>query len=123
MKGLILVADDDTAVADLLQKHLTSLGCQVTVVNDGVSAVLKAREIKPDLILLDIQMPGAYGTSVYENLRKEAETKATPVLFMSGSLAEESFRRRIAEDPTNRFLKKPFDLARLTTTVRELLGD
>jgi two-component system alkaline phosphatase synthesis response regulator PhoP len=123
VKGLVLIADDDTAVSALLERHLVSLGCQVTTVADGVQAVLKAKEIHPNLIILDIQMPGAYGTSVYENLRKDDATRSTPVLFMSGSLAEASFRSRIAADASNRFLKKPFDLTILTQNVRELLGD
>lgn len=123
MNRLILVADDDTSLTALMQHHLTALGYHVTAVNDGVQATLKAKEIRPDLLILDIQMPGTYGTTVYENLRGDPATRGIPVLFISGSLMEEVFRKRIPADARNRFLKKPFDLEALTRSVRDLLGE
>lgn len=122
MKGLILIADDDPSIGALLEHHLLSLGYHVTVVSDGVQATLKAKEIKPDLVILDIQMPGAYGSTVYDSLRSDPATRGIPVLFMSGSLAEESFRKRIPADGSNRFLKKPFNLEAMTSTIAQLLG-
>lgn len=123
MNKLILIADDDENIRTLLERHLTSLGFHVATAPDGAQATLKAKEIKPDLVILDIQMPGAYGSTVYEALKGDPTTSAIPVVFISGSLGEEAFRRRVASGPRNRFLKKPFDLKTMEATIRELLGE
>jgi CheY-like chemotaxis protein len=122
MNKLILVGEDDTALLSLLERHIVSLGYHVVSVTDGVEASLKTQELRPDLVLLDIQMPGAYGSTVYETLRQDPRTADIPVIFMSGSLSEELFRKRVPATGRTRFLKKPFDMKTLGDTIKELLG-
>jgi len=122
MKGLILIADDDVNVCQLLERHLVAQGYHVVTVTDGVQAALKTREILPNLVVLDVQMPGAYGSTVYENLKQDPLTAGIPVLFMSGSLTLEMFEKRIPKNPKIRFLKKPFELKTLDAMVQDLLA-
>lgn len=123
MSKLILIADDNPDILKLLERHLVGMGYLVATATDGVTATLKAKEIKPDLVIVDMQMPGAYGSSVYENLRKDPATQGTPVLFMSGSIGEQAFRKRVPADAKNDFLKKPFDLKTIEQAIKRLLGD
>ncbi|MBI4056457.1 MAG: response regulator [Elusimicrobia bacterium] len=120
MLAQILIADDDPAFASLLQEYLEKKGHRVIVAYDGLEATLKAHEHKPHLILLDIQMPGAYGSTVYRNLQEDKETVSIPVLFISAMLTQEMMAR-IPSGPQVRFLKKPFPLSRLDELVKELL--
>ena len=56
----ILVVDDDTNICELLRLYLTKEGYQVTVANDGEEGLEKFNQVKPDMVLLDVMMPGAY---------------------------------------------------------------
>jgi CheY-like chemotaxis protein len=120
MIAQILIADDDQALTTLLNDYLTSLHHRVIVVHDGVALMQKACEHQPHLIISDIQMPGAYGTSVYQLLRKEPTTIAIPILFMS-SHPYERVKPLLPNDPKTRFLQKPVALDKLDATISELL--
>jgi len=120
MISQILVADDDPDITALFDDFLTSLGNRVIVVNDGYQLAQKAGEHRPHLILTDIQMPGAYGSSVYLVLQKEEATKNIPVIFMSAH-SREKLVKLLPEDPKTRFVQKPVPLATLCELIKELL--
>lgn len=121
MIASILVADDDQDFADILRIFLEGKGHKVLVVGDGLSAAMEAAEKKPHLIFMDIQMPGAYGTTVYEALQRDSHTAKIPVIFLSGLLDEERMKARVPPSPLTRFMKKPVDLNRLYEVALELL--
>src|SRR5436190_1611772 len=107
MHELILVADDHPATRALIKASLEREGYLVTLADDGAQAVLKIQEIKPALVILDIQMPGAYGPSLYEGLQKDPATAHIPVLFVSGHAAgAEMARQRVAAGTRMKFLLK-----------------
>jgi two-component system chemotaxis response regulator CheY len=116
----ILIADDDVNVTGIVEAHLSSAGHRVLVANDGFTLSRKAAEHRPHLIITDIQMPGAYGSSAYQVLRKDANTKDIPVLFMSGH-PYEKLATLLPKDPKTRFLQKPIDFDRLEELIAELL--
>jgi DNA-binding response OmpR family regulator len=120
---LVLIADDEPDILKILEHHLTPQGWLVTTVEDGMAATLKAKEIKPDIMIIDIKMPGAYGTTVFQTLREDAATKNVPVLFISGMLPEEALRKRIAADARNEYLAKPFALKEVDAALKRLLGE
>lgn len=120
MIAQILIADDDAALTALLNDYLTSLHHRIIIVHDGVALMQKALEHQPHLIISDIQMPGAYGTSVYQLLRKEPKTAAIPILFMS-SHPYERVKPLLPDDPKTRFLQKPVPLDKLDQAIGELL--
>jgi CheY-like chemotaxis protein len=103
-----------------LNDYLSSKGNRVIVVNDGYQLAEKAGEHQPHLIITDIQMPGAYGSSAYLVLQKDAATKNIPVIFMSAH-SKEKLAKLLPNDPKTRFIQKPMDLNTLYAMITELL--
>lgn len=118
---LIMIADDDAAILSVLKDFLESRGHQVVTVADGVAASLKAQEWKPALIISDIMMPGAYGTTAYKSLENAGVVPKTPVVFIT-SVELEKARKVVPENPKTRLLPKPIDLSKLDAAVAELLA-
>ena len=82
-KGNILIVDDTPENLHLLSSTLTERGYQVRGVIDGAMALRVVRSAPPDLILLDIQMPGMNGYEVCEQLKAAEQTREIPVIFLS----------------------------------------
>ena len=120
MIAQILLADDNVDITNLLSDYLTLKKHRVIVVNDGFLLTQKAQEHKPHLIITDVQMPGAYGSSVYQVLQKDPKTKDIPVLFMSAH-SYEKLKNILPNDPKTRFLQKPVPFEKLEAAIAELL--
>ena len=116
----ILIVDDENDFIELLQYKLAGHGYDLIVANDGVHALSQARQLKPDLILLDILLPDLDGISVCEILRRQPSTKKIPVIFMS-ALTGDVTRRTVAMHAAD-FFTKPLDLPRLEKRIGELLN-
>jgi two-component system alkaline phosphatase synthesis response regulator PhoP len=85
MAKKILLIEDEELIYSLLQKKLTQAGYDVTVAINGDEGLTKMREIKPDLILLDIIMPQKDGFSVMEEIQKDKELQRIPIIVISNS--------------------------------------
>ena len=120
MIAQILVADDNQDILALLTEYLTSKKHRIVGVSDGFQLAAKAREHRPHLIITDIQMPGAYGSSAYQVLQKDEYTKAIPIIFISAHPLEK-VQKLLPNDPKTRFMHKPIDLAGLEKVIMELL--
>jgi CheY-like chemotaxis protein len=120
MIAQILIADDSADITGLLDDYLSAKGNRVIVVNDGFQLAQKAGEHQPHLIITDIQMPGAYGSSAYHILQKDAATKNIPVIFMSAHPFEK-LAKILPNDPKTRFVHKPLRLNELYKLIKELL--
>jgi CheY-like chemotaxis protein len=120
MIAQILIADDDENIADLLAEYLASRQHRVIKVYDGFGLAQKAAEHRPHLIITDIQMPGAYGSSVYQVLQKDPKTKDIPILFISAHPLER-IKTILPEDPKTRFLQKPISFPTMEKYIAELL--
>ena len=114
--ALIMLADDDPTFCAAIEEFLVSRGHQVVSVHDGASAVIKAQEWRPHLIIMDIQMPGGYGTSAYQVLEREGVTNMTPVIFVSG-VSLQQVRKLLPPPEKAAFLSKPVDFAQLEALV------
>ena len=117
----ILVADDDQALVHLLQENLALEGYQIIAAYDGTAAIDLAMERRPDLIILDINMPYSNGFDVLTHLRKTPETESIPVIFMTGIQSKTLYpvidrHQRVA------YVKKPFDLDHLNSVVKQYLA-
>jgi len=120
MGACILVVDDDPSIVHLLKENLEQEGYQVLEGYDGQSALQIAKSAKPNLIILDVNMPLINGLKALEFLRGLQETKNIPILFLSG---ETSARVAPAlSAPRVAHVKKPIDLDDLNSFVRELLN-
>ena len=103
----------------LIEVNLGLEGFEVETAGRGEEALAKASEVEPDLILLDVMMPGMTGWEVAERLRQEATTKDIPVIFLSARTQEED-RRRGRELGVAEYITKPFDPSHLIETVRRI---
>lgn len=120
MIAQILIADDDASITTLLTEYLGAKDHRVLTVNDGFQLAQKASEHRPHLIITDVQMPGLYGSSVYQTLRRDSNTKSIPVIFMSGH-PYKKIKTLLPADPKTRFAQKPLKLEELDRFIQELL--
>ena len=117
----ILLVDDDPFIHDVLPPHLTGAGHSVTSVLQSPEAFAKARAQRPDLVILDMEMPGMGGEDVFKQLREHGAAADIPVLFLS-SLPLNRQVGRVDLARNVRFLRKPVTAADLLGAVKELLA-
>ncbi|MFO7898165.1 MAG: response regulator [Planctomycetota bacterium] len=110
----ILIVDDDPVTLKMLDNHLREAGYRVVQAKDGETAVRLARRKQPDLVILDIMMPGMDGGDVAQTLRDHPATAEIPVVFLS-SLITRTVERR----PDQVLLGKPYNHADLLQVVGE----
>ena len=115
----ILVVDDSPTIRAVLGKMLTQDGHVVFKAADGESAIELARNELPDLIFLDIVMPGMNGFAVLRALRREALTHDIPIVMISGNLqaTEQFYVQRFGADD---FMKKPFGRGEVFARIKHL---
>ena len=109
----ILVVDDDANICELLRLYLTKEGYQVTVANDGEEGLEKFNAVKPDMVLLDVMMPGEDGFAVCRRIRSLTEA---PILFLSARTDEAAVLEGLGIGADD-FLSKPFRVAELRARV------
>jgi len=115
----ILVVDDVPQNVRLLEAVLVPHGYQVLTANDGLAALELVEAEEPDLILLDVMMPGLDGYGVCTHLREHDETAVLPVIMVTSSIGQE--KTRAIEAGADDFIPKPFNHHELLTRVRSLL--
>ncbi|HUH30087.1 MAG TPA: response regulator [Rhodanobacter sp.] len=115
----ILVVDDSATICAVLGKMLTQDGHAVLKSGDGETAIALARENQPDLIFLDIVMPGMNGFAVLRALRHDPQTQAIPIVMISGNLqaTEQFYVQRFGADD---FMKKPFGRSEVFARLQHL---
>ncbi|MBI5210092.1 MAG: YbgC/FadM family acyl-CoA thioesterase [Elusimicrobia bacterium] len=121
MQKRILIVDDDMGLVAPLKEGLESVGYRVSVAYDGLQGVLQAHQTKPDAIILDYQMPGGGGHTVYERLRGAPDTAKIPIIFSSVVPAEE-IKRKIKLGENTFFLRKPIGLHQFISVLNTVLG-
>jgi CheY-like chemotaxis protein len=115
----ILVVEDQPDVAQLIEVVLKGEGHTVAIAADGAQGLMLSRDWKPDLILMDIMLPGVDGGALISRLRQEPETADLPIIAMSAS---RTLRDRTEELQADALLSKPFDVDALLVQVQFLLS-
>lgn len=121
LMAVVLIVDDDVKIIELLQLFLKQQGHQVAVAGDAYSAMQAFQQHKPQLVILDFQMPAGSGADVYHKLRGLAAGAALPVIFLSGT-SKYQIQQAVPEGPNVKFLEKPVDFKALGQSLAELLG-
>ncbi|HYH96317.1 response regulator [Hyalangium sp.] len=116
----VLIVEDTKTITNLLQVYLMGWGLQFFDAGNGVQGLAKAREIKPDLIISDVQMPEMDGFALCAAVRADSSLHATPFLLLT-SLKDEASRQRGRLVGASAFLNKPVSVDELRERVRELL--
>lgn len=118
-KKKILLVDDEKDTLLLLEKQLTTAGYTVVAANSGAQALLLAKSERPDLIVLDVQMPDMDGGEVAFRLRQDSTTKKIPVVYSTCLLSESEGYRCDG----NIMLAKANDTKELITIINEILSN
>lgn len=119
----ILIVDDDARISTLLQTFLIKMGrYEVRTENRSFAALATAREFRPDLVLLDVDMPGKDGGDVAAELAADSRFAATPVLFVTSLVSRQEGRAESLTRGGQQFLSKPVDPQALLAAVRRLLA-
>jgi two-component system phosphate regulon response regulator PhoB len=120
MKPKILVVDDEPDLLELLEVNFSAAGFIVLFARDGAEALHKAREKEPDVVLLDVVLPGMDGLEVCRRLRQDAETSCIPILMLTAR-ADEIDRVLGLELGADDYVTKPFSVREVVLRVKNLL--
>ncbi len=120
MKPNVLIAEDEDALATLLEYNFTKEGYDVTVANDGEEALLQASERTPDLILMDWMMPKLSGVEVCRRLRRRSETRTTPIIMLTAR-EDETDKITGLDYGADDYVTKPYSMPELLARVRAVL--
>lgn len=119
MSKLILTVDDSASMRMLLKATLSAQGFRIETANDGNHGLERMQEVKPDLLITDINMPLMDGFQLIEEVRKVADFRGTPILVLSTEFAEDKKARARSAGATG-WITKPFDAERLASAIRRV---
>jgi len=118
----ILVVDDEPSIVDLVRFTLEDADVRVVEASDGAEALVLARRIKPDLVLLDVQMPRLDGLEVCRQLRREPDFVRTPIIMLTAA-GQQADRTRGLGAGADEYLTKPFSPLALLALVEALVPE
>jgi len=116
MPKKILIVDDDPVIVKYLQAVFSDNGYATCNASSSMEGLELVRREMPDLITLDIQMPGEWGPRFYRRLRQDKELRGIPVVVISGIDGDHAVKDAVA------FVKKPFDPEKLVGIVKNTIG-
>ncbi len=121
MAAKILVVDDEPEILSLTKIILEKGGYEVFTASDSVECFKRLKEVRPDLILLDVMMPGDDGWATCKKIKDGKTTKGIPVAIFTVRTSENSIEKSQAYAQADAHIKKPFEMKKLLETVKRLL--
>lgn len=116
----VLLLEDNDSVRELLKVLLETEGYLIIEASDGRDGLTKAEELQPDLMILDLMMPGLDGENVLRTMKRHSKLSKVPVLVVSGKYESlDSLRRQIGDE---NIFPKPFEPSRMLDRIGELIG-
>jgi DNA-binding response OmpR family regulator len=122
MPQKILVVDDEPDIVKVLVARLKEHGYETTTASDGNQALVQAEQYQPDLIILDIMMPGMDGTEAAQKLRENPKTQDIPIIFLSALQTKKEEQKEGERIGGNVILAKPFETDILLAKIREMIS-
>ena len=125
MKGVkkrVVIIDDEPDVLDYLSTALTNSGFEVFSASNSLEGLKMIKEHRPDLVCLDILMPGKTGISIFKEIKLDDEFKNIPVLIISGLNKDELFNEKEYKElePPEGYIEKPIDLDNFIEETRRI---
>jgi DNA-binding response OmpR family regulator len=120
MIAKILIIDDEVKALALLKTNLEDANFEVHTANNGVEGVIRAIQIIPDLIILDVRMPELDGWDVCKRLKSTASTKDIPIVFLT-AFSSDKDREKAKTLGAAEYLTKPIDPEKLLNILRDIL--
>ncbi len=121
MTKRVLVVEDSEVIQRLIEVCLRPAGCELEMRSDGHAGIAAARELMPDLIILDVGLPGLDGWEVLARLRSDEATANLTVLILTAHAQDET-KARANADGADAFLSKPFRPHDLRVVAKQLMG-
>ena len=116
----VLIVDDEEHIVELLQFNLVNAGYKVITANNGLDALKKVKENKPDLLLLDLMLPGMDGLDVCKEIKRDKETSKTSIIRLTAK-SEELDKILGLELGADDYITKPFSIRELLARVKAVL--
>ncbi|MDO8805090.1 MAG: response regulator [Elusimicrobiota bacterium] len=118
---LMLIIDDNVEFRTMVSDYFTDLGYTVEIAENGREGLLKAKAIRPDIILCDVMMPDIGGIEVIRNLQSDDDTREIPVLVITGTFFDKDMSELFRQESNCReFMSKTVELAYLQKKVEAL---
>lgn len=117
----VVLIEDERNIIEAISFILTRDGWDVKTHSNGHDAVDAVRDRRPDLVILDVMLPGKSGFDILQEIRGDAELGATPVLMLTAR-GQEKDRERAERAGASRYMTKPFSNAEVLKAVRDLVG-
>ena len=121
MTGRVLLIEDETNIAEAIRFILTREGCEVFVEADGAQALARVSSLSPDLVILDLMLPGMSGLEILSALRARPETAGLKVMMLTAR-GQGRDREAAERAGVSAFMAKPFANAEMRAQVRALIG-
>jgi two-component system, OmpR family, alkaline phosphatase synthesis response regulator PhoP len=118
----VVSVEDDREIAELLGVVVESPHIELFTADNGPDGLEMIRQLKPDLVMLDIMMPGMNGWDVYDTIRGDPDLKNTPIIMLSVTREGAERRRAFTGSLIDVYMTKPFDTLRLRREIGRLLG-
>lgn len=121
-KKLIFIVDDEEDMLKGLDKILSENNYSVITANNGYDVLNIAKKKKPDLIILDVMMPGVDGSDAAATLRENTQTADIPIIFLTALYSKEEEIKKGKIIAGNVFLSKPFEIEELLKSIEDVLS-
>ncbi len=119
----ILVVEDDNFLREMVCRKLKKEGYEVVSTMDGEEGIEKIKEEKPDLVLLDLILPGINGYKVLEEVKAEPEVKETPVIILSNLGQNDEINKGLNLGATDFLIKAHFTPPDVIDKIKEIIGE
>lgn len=116
------MVEDDSLMSGILARHLSGEGYDLALVRDGTGAFERIQTEKPDIVLLDLILPGVSGFDILGKLKQEDSTKSIPVLILSNLGSKEEIQRGMDLGAQGYLVKANSVVEEIAAKVREILG-
>ena len=119
----VLIVDDQENICNLVKASLENLWptLKVTTCADSSRAMEKIKSLLPNLVILDVQMPGISGPDIAQEMKESPDTKTIPIIFLTGILTPEEARGRSGNIGGEHFVAKPLDFSELVAAIEKYI--